>query len=260
MSTARTALLATALGVGLVVTPMAPATADTATRRIDATQLSFTSFDHRVPRGAVVSVVQTCPAGTLLDTAQTRALNRELDPLLRAEPNVRLASRELWVAGLVSRYRVVRAGGVPTEDGFGVPGAAVCTRRVPGTTRSLVSRASTDVRVWGPAPAGARIYNFTGVFVSDAPATEDGPPPFVSSARSTGVGPSAGALRGGVRAVQRAADDGGVPLVSADGTVRRSVPRGQFVSMRSSYAVTTDLTRRLSFDDTAQLLRSPGSG
>ena len=259
MRTARPLLLATALAAGFATTPATAAAADTATRRIESTSLSFSGFDHRLPRGAVVSVIQTCPTGSSLDKARTRAQNRELDAEVAAEPNVRLASRELWVAGLVTRYRVVRAGGVPTEDGFGLASAAVCAQRVPVTARTVAGRGSTDVRVWGPAPAGAQLYTFTGVFVSDGPPTEDGPLPFVSRLRATGVGPSAGALRGGVRAVQQSQDDG-VPLVIAEGTTRRSVTRGQFVSMRSSYAVATDLTRRQELPERADLLRSPGSG
>lgn len=249
MGTAGPLLVAAAVGLGMVIAPIPAAAAEPAPRRIVSSHLSFSGFDQRMPRGAVVSVIQTCPAGELLDKAQTRAWNREMDAGLAGEPNVRLASRELWVAGLVTRFRVVRTGGVPTEDGFGLTTGAICTGRAPAGAKTLTQRASTDVRVWGPAPSGVRLYSFTGVFVSDGSVAQDRLP-FLSTVRATGVSPAAGALRGGVRASQEVADDS-VALVHVDGTLQRRIPRGQFSSMRSTYTVSTDLTRRMEDPATA---------
>ena len=254
MSSAGPLLVAAALGLGMVTAPVSAVAAEPATKKIVSTHLSASGFDQRMPRGAVVSVVQTCPAGELLDKAQTRARNRELDRQNTAEPNVRLASRELWVAGLVTRFRVVRAGGVPTKDGFGLATFAICTRRVPANAKTVTQRASTDVRVWGPAPSGVRLYSFTGVFVSDGSVFR-GRQPFVSTVRATGVTPSCGALHGGVRAKIRRLEGG---LFLVQGRTRRSIPRGHFSSMRSTYTVTTDLTRRMADPETSG--RGSGEG
>ncbi len=243
MSSAGPLLVAAALGLGMVAAPVAAVAAEPASKKIVSSHLSFSGFDQRMPRGAVVSVVQKCPAGELLDKAQTRAWNRQFGAENAAEPNVRLASRELWIAGLVTRFRVVRAGGVPTADGFGMLSGAICTRRVSANAKAVTQRASTDVRVWGPAPSGVRLYSFTGVFVSDGSVFR-GQEPFVSTLRATGVTPSCGALRGGVRANQEVQNDSDA-LVFVFGRTRRSIPRGHFSSMRSTYTVTTDLTRRM---------------
>ena len=248
MSSAGPLLVAAALGLGMVTVPVSAVAAEPATKKIVSSHLSFSGFDQRMPRGAVVSVIQTCPAGELLDKAQTRAQNRRFDAEHGAEPNVRLASRELWVAGLVSRFRVVRAGGVPTKDGFGLLTGAICTRRAPANAKTVTQRASTDVRVWGPAPSGVRLYSFTGVFISDGSVVQDRMP-FVSTLRATGVTPSCGALRGGVRAKQEVHDSDA--LVFVNGRTGRSIPRGHFSSMRSTYTVTTDLTRRMADPDTS---------
>jgi hypothetical protein len=63
--------------------------------------------------------------------------------------------------------------------------------------------------------------------------------------RALGVSASRGALSGGVRATQEASDDDGSGTVAAMGTTLRAVPSGRFASMRSSYAFTADLTRRI---------------
>ena len=234
-------LLAATACLAVGAAPM-PAAAATGSRSIVTTHLSASGFDEKVPVGSVVSVVQTCPAGSLLDKAETRGFSRELDGILEAEPNVRLIGRELWVAGLVARYRVVRRGGVPTADGFGVANVAVCTSRVRAGTTTVRGRASTDVRVWGPAPRGVRLFSFTGVRAVDAADAEE-KPPFRTALRATGTAPSQGALAAAVRARQEADNEDGA-LVSTTGTTRRRVLPGQFASMRSNYAYTVDLTKR----------------
>ena len=226
-----------------LLAPTVPASAAGPSRPLVTTHLSFTGFDAGVPAGATISVIQRCPQGSLLDKAETRKRYPDLDAQLQGEPNVRLSSRELWVAGLVSRYRVVRRGGVPTEDGFGLANIAVCTARVAAAATSLTGQASTDVRVWNRAPAGVRLYSFTGVDVQDP-----GRPsalPYLTAVRATGVAPSGGALLSGVRAVQETQNEFDVGLVNVTGTTLRPVTPGRFVSMRSAYSFTTDLTRRM---------------
>ena len=242
MTDLRWSLVLTAACLGLLA-PVAPASAATPARSLVTTHVSFAGFDSSMPAGATVSVIQRCPVGTVLDKAATRERYPELDLQLQGEPNVRLASRELWVAGLVSRYRVVRSGGVPTEDGFGLINAAVCSgRAAPGST-ALTGRASTDVRVWNRAPAGVRLYVLTSVEVQDSARSAE--LPYLSTVAGAGVAPSSGALSSGVRAVQAAETEAGPAFLRVDGTTLRPVTPGRFASMNSSYSFTADLTRRV---------------
>ncbi len=226
-----------------VLAPTVPASAVGPSQALVTTHLSFTGFDANVPAGATISVIQRCPEGSLLDKAATGERYPDLDSQLRGEPNVRLSSRELWVAGVVSRYRVVRRGGVPTEDGFGVANIAVCTARVAAAATTLTGRASTDVRVWNRAPVGVRLYSFTGVSVQDAGRPDE--LPYLTAVTAAGVAPSKGALQSGVRAVQEVQNESSLGLVNVTGTTLRPVAPGRFVSMQSAYSFTTDLTRRM---------------
>lgn len=196
-----------------------------------------------MPAGATISVIQRCPRGSVLDKAATQTQYPDVDAQLQGEPNVRLASRELWAAGLVSRYRVVRPGGVPTEDGFGLLNIAVCTARVAAAATTLTGRASTDVRVWHRAPAGVRLYSFTGVHVQNAGSSDE--LPYLSTMRAMGVAPSTGASPSGVQAVQTAQDESGSGPLQVTGTTLRQVTPGRFVSMQNAYSFTADLTRRM---------------
>jgi hypothetical protein len=230
------ALLAALLALAAVPAPAAAADV----RRVVSTHVSFTGFDARVPAGAVVSVVQTCPIGSRLDRAATRASGARFDGEL--QPTVRRLSRELWPAGMVTRYRVLQAAAVPRDDGFGLVNAAVCTGGAPLRATSVSGRATTDVRLWGPAPAGVRLFSVTLPAVTDRPLGAD--LPYLTAVRAAGASTSPGGVAGGVRAVQEADDDGGSGSVMTTGTTLRRVPAGRFASMRSAYAYTADLTRR----------------
>jgi hypothetical protein len=157
---------------------------------------------------------------------------------------------------MVSRYRIVSAAAVPEADGFGLVNAAICTGQTSSRATSVSGRASTDVRVWGPASSGARFFSVTLAAVTDRPPRPEGASgtdlPYRTAMRAAGVAPSRGALSGGVRAAQTVGDDDGSGTVMTTGTVLRTVPPGRFVSMRSAYAYTADLTRRISVTDEPQ--------
>ena len=228
------------LGAALVLAAApVPAAADER-RTVVSTHVSFTGFDARVPAGAGISVVQTCPAGSRLDRAATRASAERFDAEL--QPTVRRVSRELWPTGMVTRYRVVQAADVPRDDGFGLVNAAVCTGSAPARATSVSGRATTDVRIWGPAVAGARLFSLTLPAVTDRPPGAD--LPYLTAVRAAGVQTARGAVPRGVRAAQEVSDDEGSGSVMTTGTTLRRVPAGRFVSMRSAYAYTADLTRR----------------
>jgi hypothetical protein len=178
--------------------------------------------------------------GSRLDRAATRASAARFDGEL--QPTVRRVSRELWPAGMVTRYRVVQAADVPRDDGFGLVNAAVCTGSAPLRATSASGRATTDVRLWGPAPAGVRLFSVTLPAVTDRPLGAD--LPYLTAVRAAGTSTAPGGVTGGVRAVQAAGDDGGSGSVMTTGTTLRRVPAGRFASMRSAYAYTADLTRR----------------
>jgi hypothetical protein len=230
-------VLAAALALAGVPAPAAAAPL----RPVVSSHVSFTGFDARVPAGAVVSVVQTCPAGSRLDRAATRASAARFDGEL--QPTVRRVSRELWTTGMVTRYRVLQAAAVPRDDGFGLVNGAVCTGSAPVGARSVSGRASTDVRLWGPAPAGVRLFSVTLAAVTDRPPGAE--LPYRTAVRAAGVQTARGAVAGGVRAAQEVGDDDGSGTVLTRGTTLRPVPVGRFVSMRSAYAFTADLTRRI---------------
>jgi hypothetical protein len=232
----------------LVTVASAPVPAGASDRRpVVSTHLSFTGFDEQVRAGAIVSVVQHCPAGSSLDEAATRSYATRLDAELQS--TVRRVSRELWPTGMVSRYRVLSAAQVPQDDGFGLVNAALCTGQASARATSVSGRASTDVRVWGPVSAGARLFSVTLAAVTDRPPGPEGASgtdlPYRTAVRAAGVAPSRGALAGGIRAVQQVNDDDGSGTVMTTGTTLRTVPPGRFASMHSSYAYTADLTRRI---------------
>ena len=236
-------VLAAVLVLGGLPSPAAAAEV----RPVVTSHVSFTGFDARVQAGAVVSVLQRCPAGSRLDRAATRAYATRTDAELQS--TVRRVSRELWATGMVTRYRVLQAAKVPRDDGFGLVNAAVCTGTRPVRATSVTGRASTDVRVWGPAAPGAELFSVTLAAVSDRPFAPEGGSgaelPYRTAVQALGVAASRGALAGSVRATQRVHDDDGSGSVLTTGTTRRAVPTGRFASMRSSYAFTADLTRRI---------------
>jgi hypothetical protein len=221
----------------------APLPAHAVGRPVVTEHVSFTGFDARMPAGATISVIQRCPAGSRLDKAANRGFARQADQ--NAGPTVRLVSRELWPAGLVSRYRVLRRGAVPFEDSFGLVNAAQCVGSVPNGARTLSGRGSTEVRVWGPATAGAALFSNTLVSVTDRsrPGPQEPDQPYLTTVRAAGIGATRGSLPGGIRAVRSVVDDVS-SVVGLTGTLRRAVARGRFASMRNDYAFTADLTKR----------------
>jgi hypothetical protein len=220
-------------------------------RPVVSSHISFTGFDAKVRAGAHISVIQHCPAGSSLDKAATRAYSARTDAELQS--TVRRVSRELWPTGMVSRYRILSAAKVPEADGFGLVNAAICTGQTSSRATSVSGRASTDVRVWGPASSGAQLFSVTLAAVTDRPPRPEGASgtdlPYRTALRAAGVAPSRGALSGGVRATQTVGDDDGSGTVMTTGTTLRTVPPGRFVSMRSSYVYTADLTRRITVTD-----------
>lgn len=220
-----------------------PATAaPSAPRTLLSGHVSISGVSGDLPAGATISVLQYCPAGSRLDKAATRTAEAEVDTML--DPHVRLASREFWPAGTVSRYRVVRR--VAGEDGVPLLNAALCTSTVSGSARTVSGRAATDLRVWGPAPARLDLANVTVALVTDDP---DGDHVFATAMKAAGVASSRGSINGAVRAVQHVVQEDGLSAVVAVGKTNRRVARGCFVSMRNAYSYVSDLTRKITSAD-----------
>ncbi len=132
-----------------VAAAAAPADAATPTRRLLSGHFSLSGVQGALPAGATVSVLQFCPRGSTLDRAATSRVEREGDADL--DSHLRLASRELWPTGTVSRYRVTSKPAA--GDGVVILNAALCASTVSARTRTVTGRAATDLRVWGPAPS-----------------------------------------------------------------------------------------------------------
>jgi len=236
---ARTALALTVTLTAALGVLAAPAGAATpAARTVTSGHISVSAVSGNLPVGATVSVLQFCPARSSLDRAATRAAERQAD--LALDPHVRLASREFWPAGTVSRYRVTRA--VAADGAVPLLNAALCTGRAAGAATTVSGRAATDLRVWGPAPARLEVVNATVALVTDEP---DADHVFATVMKAGGVASSTGSLRGAVTAVQHAAQHEGLSAVAAVGQTTRRVPRGSFISMKNSYSYVSDLTRKI---------------
>lgn len=237
MPARRTALALTAAvtaAVGLLAAPAGAAPA----RTLTSGHISLSAVSGTLPVGATISVLQYCPARSALDKAATRTAERQAD--LSLDSHVRLASREFWPAGTVSRYRVTRA--VPADGAVPLLTAALCTGTAPSGATTVSGRAATDVRVWGPAPSRLQVVNATVAVVTDDP---DADHVFATVMKAGGVASSRGSLRSAVTAVQRATAEGGIGVVVAVGETSRRVPRGSFISMQNDYGYTSDLTRRI---------------
>ncbi len=242
MSARRTALALTATvtaavtaGLGVVAPP---AGAATPARTLTSGHISISAVSGSLPVGATVSVLQFCPAGSSLDKAATRTAEQQAD--LTLDPHVRLASREFWPAGTVSRYRVIRP--VAADSAVPLVNAALCTSTAPAGATTVSGRAATDLRVWGPAPSRLQIFNATVAVTTYDP---DADHVFATVMKAGGVASSKGSLRGAVAAVQKASSEGGLSAVAAVGQTSRRVPRGSFISMKNSYSYVSDLTRRI---------------
>lgn len=239
MTASRTVLALTAALTATLSISAAPAGAATAApRALTSGHVSVSAVSGSLPVGATVSVLQFCPAGSTLDKAGTGEAARQVDGTL--DRHVRLASRELWPAGTVSRYRVTRA--VPADDAVPLLNAVLCTSSVAAGATAVSGRAATDLRVWGPAPSRLEVANATVAVTTDDPDADD---VFATVMKAGGVASSAGSLRGAVTAVQRTAAQEGLSAVAAVGQTTRRVPRGSFISMQNSYSYTSDLTRKI---------------
>ena len=237
MRLVRPAVLVTACLA--LLTSAAPASAaGPAPRRVVSGHISISAVEGALPVGATLSVLQFCPQGSRLDRAATGAAEAQVDALL--DGHVRLASREFWPAGTVSRYRVVRRVG----PGGAVPlvNAALCTSTVAAGATTVRGSASTDLRVWGPAPARLGIANATVAVVTDDVQADY---VFATAMRAGGVASSRGSLAGAVRAVQEVTREGELSAVAAVGTTSRRVVRGRFLSMRNAYSYVSDLRRKV---------------
>lgn len=230
------ALTALACAAAVVAAPL-PASAATSapTRTILDGHVSLATVTGALPAGAGVSVVHSCPKGHDLDRRQTR----DVEPVV--DERLRLASREYWVGGTVSRFTVrqrLRSG----EPAFVVT-AALCRSRVTGNVAT--GAASVDLRVWGPAPAKVGLEDAAVTVVTDDLTAGR---LFATSMRAASVASAAGSLRGAVRATQEAFDEGdGLAAVVATGRTTKRVAKGRFVSMVNRYSYRADLTRLVEF-------------
>ncbi len=231
------ALALTAVGTALAVAVPAPAGA-AATRPLISGHVSISAVSGALPAGATISVVQSCPAGSRLDRTATRTIVAEADRAL--DPHLRFASREYWVAGTVSRYRVAR--GTTARTPVAVAGAVLCTSSVATTARTVSGRASSDLRVWGPAPSDLVLANGTAAVVTD---DVDAESVFATVMRAGGVASSKGSLTGALTAVQEVTQEEGIGAVAAAGQTSRRVRRGSFVSLLNTYSYVSDLGKRI---------------
>lgn len=213
-----------------------PADAAVAQRPVLGAALSVSAVAGALPRGADISVISTCAAGTALDRTATRAAEQEIDAD-GLDPHLRLTSREFWPAGTVSRYLVTSP--TAADDVIPVGNAALCRGTVAASARTVSGRASTDLRVWGPAPATLHLVNATVELVGD-PDAED---VYATVMTAAGVLSSTGSVRGALQAAQAVRSQDGVSVVAAVAETTKRVRRGHFVSMDNTYRYTADLTR-----------------
>jgi len=231
--------LVLAMTCAAVAAAAAPADAATPTRRLLSGHFSLSGVQGALPAGATVSVLQFCPRGSTLDRAATSRVEREGDADL--DSHLRLASRELWPTGTVSRYRVTSKPAA--GDGVVILNAALCASTVSARTRTVTGRAATDLRVWGPAPSKLHVLNATVALVSDNLEADYS---YATVMKAGGVASSRGSLTSALRAVQAASQDSGLSQVTAEGETQRSLRHGRFISMRNSYTYTSDLNRKTS--------------
>ncbi len=180
-----------------------------------------------LPTGSTVSVLQYCSRGSALAKTATQRVATRLDPTL--DRHLRLASRELWPAGMVSRYRVVTA--MPAATPTAIANGALCTR-VKKRTKEEAQQAATDLRVWGRAPARIELANVTLAVVGEG--TNVGSV-FAVVLSAAGAGASRGSLAQGVRSAQRTVREDGINVSLATGQLQRVVRRGQFASLLNNY-------------------------
>ena len=216
-----------AVTTGLLVASVgAAAPGEAATgRTVTSVHASVSAVIGALPAGAGLTVIQTCPKGSDLDRRATRSVGEAHDPHLRR------TSREYWPAGVATRYRV-RTRMDATQDAALTVGVIVCRIHVGSHARTVSGRATTDVRIWGPAPTAVDLLNATVMATVDSRNPER---LLRTAVRGTGVGSSRGSLKHAVDAVQETFDAQPAGGVVALGTTRRAVPRGSFASMENRY-------------------------
>jgi hypothetical protein len=144
----RTVRVAGAAVLALLVAPGVGAPAWGASS-IRVTTLISSEVFAQDAKGAILSVIDTCPVGAGLDRARTRRL---IEP---SAPGVRLLSRELWPRGMVSRWRLTAAG---VFEGATTRQTAVCVEHIAAGASTHTARTSAAVRLWGPASARPWIW------------------------------------------------------------------------------------------------------
>lgn len=195
-------------------------------RTLTSVHVSVSAVSGSLPARAGITVIQTCPRGSDLDRALTASIGEIHDG------HVAVAGRQYWPAGVVTRYRV----GTPLSGAREMTlaaGAIVCRIHVGRHTRTVVGTATTDVRIWGPAPSRVNLLNATVMAV----VRRDQPGHLLrTTVQGSGVGSSRGSLRHAVTAVQHSLNGGsGIGAVVAIGSTTRSVPCGSFASMENRY-------------------------
>lgn len=200
--------------------------------------ISVSAVQGSLPVGATVSVLQFCSTGGTLAVAATREAENEADAAL--DRHVRLASREFWPAGTVSRYRVT----TPVTAGTPLPlvNAALCTSTSSSVATTVTGQAATDLRVWGPAPAQLKLLNVTVALSTD---DLDADYAFATVMKAGGVASSQGSLTHAVEAVQKATQTQGLGSVVTVGQTQRRVAQGRFISMKNGYSYVSDLTKKI---------------
>jgi hypothetical protein len=169
--------------------------------------VSLSAVSGSLPAGAGITVIQTCPKGADLDRSVTRAVGEVHDPRLK------VASREYWVAGVVTRYRVADALNEPGDLTLAV-GIMACRIHVGRNVRTMAGTATVMGVVDRNHPE--RLLRTT--------------------VKGSGVGSSRGSLRRAVKAVRVSLNSQlGIGGVVAIGSTTRSVPRGKFASVENRY-------------------------
>ena len=220
----------TAAAAASTVVPVSVATASPSLaatgRTVTSAHVSLSAVSGSLPAGAGITVIQTCPKGAALDRNVTRAVGEFHDPRLK------VASREYWVAGVVTRYRVAKALNEPGDLTLAA-GIMACRIPVGRNVRTKTGTATTDLRIWGPAPSHVVLMNATVMGVIDQKHPER---LLRTTVKGSGVGSSRGSLRHAVKAVQVSLNSQlGIGGVVAIGSTTRSVPRGKFASMENRY-------------------------
>lgn len=124
------------LAVSVATVPPAAASATTVIRL-----RSSVAVQVNIPAGSGVSLVQTCPAGSVLDVRATGSRAHVIRSSALA-----LVSRELWLSGMVTRWTARRS--TVTETAWQVTDAIVCRARVAAGARNYSGVVTTVIRLW----------------------------------------------------------------------------------------------------------------